>query len=345
MVMRFIFLVGLSLVFFSSCYGQVGGTKAFALLDMSFHARQLALAGEYHSSKDADINMGISNPSLLNKQMDGALSVSQAFHPGAIKYGMVGYGRSLNDKQHLSANIRYVSYGRMMQTDKYGNIHGSFSPLEYIVGLGYGYQQNERIAIGVNWNFIGSHMANYNSFGSSIDLAGSYFNESEDFSLSAIFKNVGLQFNPYLAKRAPLPADFQLAISQRLAHAPFRFSLLFHHLNQWDITYYDPFIQPSTDILTGKLIEVKRAGFFEKLAQHVTAQIEIATKNIHVRVGFDYHTRKTMQLKEKPGLSGFAFGTGLRFKRFSLDYGFFAVSKAGSNHLITLSTSLSQMRK
>jgi len=324
---------------------QIGGTTSYPFLDLPFNARNAALSGTYIAVKDADLNIGLLNPSVLNQQMHQAISVSQIIYPGKINYGSFAYGHSLNEKQTFSASMRYLSYGKMNRTDKYGTNLGSFSPLEYILGVGYGYQQNERISVGVNLNLIGSHMEAYNSFGTSLDLAGTYLGKSERFIAVAMFKNVGLQFNAYTDKRANLPTNLMLAISQRLEHAPFRFSILMHHLNKWDITYYDPSLPPTTDMLSGKLIKIEPAAWYEKIAQHLIGQVEIETKRIHLRVGFDYHTRQTLGLKSKLGMSGFSFGTGLHFKRFSIDYGFFSLSKAGTNHVFSISSSIPRMRK
>lgn len=325
---------------------QTGGQTSFALLGLDFNARSSGLGGDFITVKDQDINLGVVNPSLLNSKMHKGISVSQAIHAGKINYGMISYGHSLSEKQMISANIRYVAYGKMKRTDKNGVEMGDFSPFEYIVGVGYGYQLNERISVGANLNIIGSHLEVYNSYGMSIDLGGSYLNAEETFLVTALFKNVGFQFNSYNDKRAPLPANFQLGVSYRLPHAPFRFSILAHHLNKWDLSYNDPTAKPTVDMLTGDTIPVKRAGFFEKLGQHFTYQLEvIATKNLHFRAGFDYYTRQSMKLESRPGIAGFSFGLGLYFKRFSIDYGFSVFSRAGFNNMLTLSTNLEKMKK
>lgn len=325
---------------------QTGGQTSFALLGLDFNARSSGLGGDFITVKDQDINLGVVNPSLLNSKMHKGISVSQAIHAGKINYGMISYGHSLSEKQMISANIRYVAYGKMKRTDKNGVEMGDFSPFEYIVGVGYGYQLNERISVGANLNIIGSHLEVYNSYGMSIDLGGSYLNAEETFLVTALFKNVGFQFNSYNDKRAPLPANFQLGVSYQLPHAPFRFSILAHHLNKWDLSYNDPTAKPTVDMLTGDTIPVKRAGFFEKLGQHFTYQLEvIATKNLHFRAGFDYYTRQSMKLESRPGIAGFSFGLGLYFKRFSIDYGFSVFSRAGFNNMLTLSTNLEKMKK
>lgn len=334
------------LVISSITLAQTGGTTTFALLDLTYNARAAGLGNDFISAKDQDINLGIANPSLYNEQMHKTLSLNQALMAGGINYGQVAYGHKLKTGL-IGASIRYVNYGEFRRTDIIGNDLGSFSPFECIIGVGYGKQLNPRISVGGNLNLIYSQLESYNAYGAAIDLAGTYTNKTDNFLLTALVKNAGMQFNNYYTKeRDPLPAEFQLAASYRLNHAPFRFSILAHHLNKWNITYVDPSLKPTIDPLTGDSIPVKYAGFGEKLARHFTYQVEILiTKNIHLRTGFDYHRRQEMKLEQRPGMAGFTFGVGLYFKRISIDYGFSAFSRAGFNNMLTLSTNLSRWKK
>ncbi len=326
-------------------HSQIGGTKSFALLDLTYNARSSGLGNDFITAKDQDINLGVANPSLLNEKMDNTISVNQAFHAGKINYGMFAYGKALKKNRFISGHLRYVSYGNMQRTEVNGTVSGQFNPFEYIAGVGFGQQLNPRISVGANLSIIGSHLENYNSYGVSADLAGTYTNKSENLLVTAMVKNAGAQFYAYNDLRAPLPINFQIGTSYKINHAPFRFSLLVHHLNKWDLTYNDPNLKPTIDPLSGDTIPVKRAGFGEKLAQHLTLHVEIlATKNIHLRAGFNYYARQSMKVASKPGLAGISFGTGFYFKRFALDYGFTVYSKAGFNHMLTLSANISKIK-
>lgn len=327
-------------------FAQTGGTTTFALLDLTYNARAAGLANDFISVKDQDINLGIANPSLYNEKMHNVLSMNQALMAGGINYGQVAYGRNFK-AGFLGTSIRYVNYGTFQRMDVNGTDMGEFNPFECIIGAGYGKQLNPRISVGTNLNLIYSQLESYNAFGASIDLAGTFTNKKENLLVTALVKNAGVQFKGYYDKqRDPLPAEFQLAGSYKLDHAPFRFSLLAHHLNNWNITYVDPNLKPTIDPLTGDTIPVKYAGFGEKLARHFSYQVEILiSKNIHLRGGFDFHRRQEMKLEQRPGMAGFTFGVGLYFKKISIDYGFSAFSRAGFNNMLTLSTNLSRWKK
>ncbi|MES2800068.1 MAG: type IX secretion system protein PorQ [Bacteroidota bacterium] len=335
------------LVFITSfSWAQTGGENAFPLLNLGFSARAVGLGNDFISAKDQDVSLGVLNPSLLNEKMHTGAGFNHAILSGGINYGMAAYAHKLLGGV-FAAHVRYLDYGKMLRTTIDGQVIGSFQPFEAVIGVGYGRQLNKSISVGANFNVITSSLENYGAFGLSLDLAGTYTNAKENLLVTALFKNAGVQVKKYTdTDRVPLPAELQMAISYKLEHAPFRFSLLAHHLNKWDITYNDPNLKPTKDPLTGDSIPVPTAGFGEKLFRHFTPQVEIIIADVvHLRTAFDYHRRQEMKLESRPGVAGFSFGLGLFFKRFSIDYGFSVYSRAGFNNMISLSTHLSKWKK
>lgn len=340
-------LLSLALFVSLSSVAQTGGLNSFPFLDLIYNGRSAGLGGDFITSFDKDISMGVANPSSLNPKMHNTVSFNHAFHPGGINHGMFNYGFGLKDYGTMVGYIKYVDYGKFDRTSVNGTTEGTFRPFEMIAGAGFGRQINPRLSIGAKANIIYSQLETYSAFGASIDLAGSFRDEEKGYIVTALVKNFGMQFKGHtMGNRAPLPVEFQLAGAYKLPHAPFRITLLAHHLNKWDITYNDPNLQPTVDPLTGDIIPVKRPGFFEKLAHHFSYQLEIiAGKRVHLRTGFDYHRRKELALEQRPGLAGFSFGAGLYFKKFTIDYGFLVYSRAGFNNILTITTNLSQWRR
>lgn len=341
-------LLLLFIIFLSTgVFAQIGGNYSFPFIDLSYNARSLGLGGDFITGRDQDINMGIENPSLLNSEMNSAIGFNHALMAGGINYGMVNYGYDLSFGT-MATYIKYVSYGTMDRTAINGIKEGTFSPIEMVVGSGVGKTINKRLSVGANLNFIYSQLETYNAFGASIDFAGTIRDDEKGYLVTALAKHVGVQFDSYVqdGQRNSLPIEFQLAGAYKIPHAPFRFTVLAHHLNTWDLSYTDPDAQPTVDALTGDTIPVPKAGFAEKLGRHFTIQLEtIIGKNIHLRTAFDFNRRKELALATRPGAAGLSFGLGLYFKKFSLDYGFMIYSRAGFNNMITLSTHLSEWRK
>jgi hypothetical protein len=325
---------------------QTGGETSFPVLDLPFSARSAALGNDFISSKDQDLNLAVQNPSLINEQMHKHLGFNQAFLASGINYGMLTYARTFS-KIHSMTSLRYVNYGNMDRYDETGQQIGQFYAGDFILGTGIAKQINPLISVGANLNLIYSQYEANSAFGMSVDLAGTYELKEKNLTMTALVKNAGYQFKSITKdNRAPLPTEFQFAIAHKVKHAPFRFTLLIHHLNKFDLTYSDPNAKPTIDALTGDTIPVKLPGLGEKTLRHFTYQVElILSKNFHVRTAFDYHRRQELKVSQKPGIAGFSFGLGMYFKRFSLDYGIIAYSAAGFNNVFTLTTNLEKWKR
>lgn len=328
-------------------FSQTGGEHIFPFLDLDYNARNSALGRYNIAVKDKDVNMGVNNPSLLNDEMHNTIGFNQALLAAGINHGMVAYAMKVEDHGVASAHLRYVAYGKMDRTDVNGEVIGTFSAGDFILGAGFGSQLNPRISVGGNANLIWSQLESFTSVGMSIDLAGTYTNEDERTTIAAVVRNAGYQFTTYTdSDRVPLPTNAMMSISHRLQHAPFRLAIVAHNLNRWDLTYNDPNAQPTVDPLSGEEIPVPTAGFGEKLARHFIYQIEVlAGDAVRLRMAFDYQRRREFLVPNRPGMAGFSFGTGLNFKRFSLDYGLLIYSNAGYNNLLTLTTNFDKWKK
>lgn len=341
-------LLGLFIVTSALAFAQTGGNTSFQLLGLHFNARSAGLGGNFISVKDKDVNMGVANASLLNAKMDKDISFSSSLLSGGVNYGTLAYGYKLKEIAVMSSYIQYIAYGKMDRRTINGEKEGTFSPFEMIAGSSIGRELNPRLSIGANLNFLYSQLETYSSVGASVNFSGTFHNEDKGVLVTVLAKNIGYQFKSYTnnKSRKPLPIDVQLATSYKLPHAPFRISVLLHHLNKWDLTYNDPTLQPTTDPLTGEIVPVPRASWFEKLGRHFTFQLEtLIGKHFDLRVGFDYQRRQELALAERPGIAGLSFGAGLKLRKFSLDYGFIMYSRAGFNNMITFSTNLSTWKK
>ena len=340
----FLFLLLLT----SFAQSQTGGLNAFPFLDLSYNARSAALGRLYLTQIDKDVNLGVNNPAVFNEEMHNTIGFNQALLAAGINHGMISYARHL-DQWNVTgaAHLRYVAYGQMDRTDVNGEVIGTFSAGDFILGAGVGKELNERMRIGANFNLIGSQLESFSSYGFSIDMAGTYTSKDEQTTMAMLVRNAGYQLTTYTTTdRSPLPANAIFSIAHKLEHAPFRLGVVVHHLNQWDLTYTDPTAQPTIDPLSGELVPVPTAGFVEKLGRHFIFQTELFLgEAMRIRAAFDYQRRREFLVPNRPGMAGFSFGCGFNFKRFSLDYGLLIFSNAGYNNLITLTTNFDKWRK
>lgn len=326
---------------------QTGGEYVFPFLDLTYNARNAGLGGLFITGDGKDLNMGVSNPALLNAKMHHAIGFNQALLAGGINHGMVTYAHSFEDIGTGMAHLRYVSYGKMDRMDELGNNLGSFSAGDFILGVGLGHEISPVLRVGATTNVIWSQLESYSSLGVSVDFSGVYNSVSERTTVTAVVKNIGAQLTTYTTNnRSPLTINPMVAIAHKLAHAPFRLSIVAHSLNRWDLSYNDPNTIPKIDPLTNEEIPLPSAGFGEKLGRHFIYQVEVlAGETLRIRGAFDYNRRRDFVVQNRPAMAGFSFGLGLNFQRFSLDYGLIVFSSAGFNNLLSLTTNFDKWKK
>ena len=90
---------------------QLGGSDGFRVLTVPSSARASALGGNYIAVKDNDINLGIFNPGLLNKEMGRQVALSYLPYFDGIKIGYASYAHHFDSLQTtFSGTVQYVDY-------------------------------------------------------------------------------------------------------------------------------------------------------------------------------------------------------------------------------------------
>jgi hypothetical protein len=152
---------------------------------------------------------------------------------------------------------------------------------------------------------------------------------------------MGAQITSYTANRESLPFEIQAGITQGLAHAPFRFTLTFQHLERWDLSYT---LQDDDVSFSGGDSETSGFdAFADNLMRHVVLGTEfLIGKNFHVDLGYNYKRRKEMKVNSRPGMVGFSAGFGFRVSKFHFSFGRASYHLAGGTSHFSLTTNLSE---
>jgi hypothetical protein len=338
--MKYVLFILLSLSFV--CFSQYNiGFNGFQFINGFYSARSIGTGNNLISVIDNDLVLSSENPALLNEKMMNQLALNQTLLPTGVNFGSLQYAFKLKNG-FFSPLIKYVNYGRFVETDEAGNSMGNFGAIDYSVGMLYSRMFNPVISLGAGINILGSHLENYSGFGVSSIFSFVFKHPNQLFAATMVAKGIGFTFKNYTtSEKTTLPLDLQASMSYKLKYAPFRFSLLAKQLNRLDIIYQDPNEKPGYDILSGEILPVETPSLLEKLAHHLSLQVElIASKSFHLRTGFDFHRQQQLRVYNRPGMAGFSFGIGLNLKKIRLDYGVLIYSKAGQNHAIGISTNL-----
>ncbi len=338
-------IVAIGLIFNIQAFAQTGGTTTYKFLNLTNSARVAALGSNFLTIHDHDLSLALANPSLISPEMNHTVSLNFIDHFAGTSSGFASYGFNLNKLGDFAATMQYYSYGKADNIDEFGDNLGQFSAGEYNLNLGWGRMLDSVFSIGANLKMIYSGFEVYNSFGLAVDVAGSYIPD-ESFCASLIFRNIGRQLTAYTSAGVePLPFEIQAGISKKLAHVPFRYSLLFQHLEKWDLGYTDP--NAPVDPFTGEVTTESGIDAFAKnVMRHIVIGGEfIPAKFLSIRLGYNYLRREEMKVVTRPGTVGFSWGLGLQVSKFKFSYARAAYHLNGSPNFISISTNLGDWSK
>ena len=244
--------------------GQTGGDNTYEFLNLSHSAFATATGGMTVSQGRNDLSLPYFNPALLSSSMDNDMSLSFSTYFAGINYGYASWARE--DKGGtLAAGVSFISYGSFTEADAAGNITGTFTAAEYAFNLIWSLQLDSSFTAGINIKPVFSHLERYFSAGICADIGVSYHNDRLLLDAGLVIRNAGFQIKSYTDREESLCRLRLLPESQkRLAHAPFRFSLTFRHLEKPDLTF---------DYDTGD--ETPDGGFGENMLRHMIFGVEI----------------------------------------------------------------------
>ncbi len=341
------------LILLASCFvvsfqllAQIGGEHVFEFINLPQNARSTGLGEYFIATSDGDLSAAYHNPAALTSDADKKIQISYDLFLADISRGNVAYGFSSDKlKSTLHAGLQFVNYGDFKATNVLGQVEGDFKVNEYALTIGGSYDLYERLRLGVNMRIINASYETYTSWGLGFDVAAFFHNDEKNTALTLVIRNAGLQLSAFNDEKETLPFDIQAGFSKRLEHLPFRFSVVAHHLHQWDIIYDDPNDQPVDDIF-GANQPRDNTGFVEDLFRHLVFSGEMyigRNENVMLRLAYNHLRAQELKLDDFRTLAGFSFGLGVQLGKIRIDYGFGKFhTQAAASHF-TLSTNLNRL--
>jgi len=339
----------LILIFVTSgflCFSQAG-RGVYQFLDLPVSSRLAALGGTNVSLRDNDINFAFQNPALLTSETHNVLGLNMANYLADIQFGSVVYGRTFGRKNFLAFGIQYVDYGTFKETNELNEILGEFTAKDFAVNLMYARPLTQKISVGATLKPIYSVYERYTSFGLAMDAGVSYKDSAHLFSAGLVFKNIGTQLKGYYSDEdgqhlEPLPFDIQLGITQKLLHAPLRFSLTLHNLQQWNLNYQST--NQQTETLTTDVSKTK-IGNVDMAFRHSIIGIEfVPSKNFYLTAAYNHRRHQEMKMAGFKSVSGFSFGGGIKLYKFHVGFGMSPFQVGNYSYQFSISTSLNEFR-
>lgn len=326
-------------------YPQTGGTSTYQFLTLPVSGRIASLGGKMIAVSGSDLNLIYSNPSLLNEEMNNELALNYSGYFANIRYGYAAYSHSFGKLGNFAAGIHFIDYGEFIAADQTGIITGKFQAAEHAFHITWSIPIDSTISVGVSLKPVLSTFERYRSTGIVADFGVSYISMNRLFAASFSINNLGRQISTYYGgNHEPLPFEVQLAISNKLEHAPFRLFLTAHSLQHYDLlppeenTYSNNGYNNSGKESSG--IEI----FSDNLMRHMVMGLEfIPFENFALRFGYNYQRRQELKIPARISTVGFSWGFGLKISHFRLDYGRATYHLAGASNNFSFSTNMGNL--
>jgi hypothetical protein len=342
-MIRLFYTILFFLLSINIAFAQEGGGNTYDFLNLTNSARIASLGGTNVSLFDYDLNLVFHNPSLLNAEMNNSVVLNYVPYMADVNYGYFGYAKEIGKFGMLSIGIHNINYGDFIRTNAIGEKQGNFSGAEYAFNVAYARQLSPEINMGISVKPVYSKLDIYQSFGLAADFGIHYYKEESKLGFGIVLKNIGSQISSFYETKESMPADLQIGVTKRLAHAPFRFSLTAQNLLKWNLTYISTDKENERGSLLGFEEEEKEVTFGGKALRHLVFGIEfLPTKNFHVDFGYNHRRRKELAYEDRMSTTGFSWGFGLKVYKFHFSYGSARYHLGGTSNHFSVITHLSK---
>ena len=362
-IVRFVVLFSVLLATLSARGQYVGsGTSTFAFLDLPVSARQNALGGENISIRDGELSSAFANPALLGSLTHNIVQIGYAYY-GSNHFGSAMYGYNFGESKRLAGEristsadgkperpnyfavgVHYLDYGTMRYAESSGELTGAtFGARDILLEAAYARQLGQMFVVGVALKPVMSFYESYSSFALGADVGAHFQMKDTTLQIGLALKNIGWQLKGFHSDESGqhlemLPLNLELGINYRVKHAPLRFSLTIHNIQQWDLGY---------SRLNETELPVKEVGVFDMMMRHTIWAIDIVPKSEKFYFTLSYNHRRRMEfnLQDQRSLAGFAAGVGLRIKMLRIGFAMSQMSKSNFTYQASIALDVNSLMK
>ncbi len=298
-------------------FAQQESQTAYNLLRIPASAHSAALGGDNITLTEDDASLIFSNPALLTNVSDKTISLNYMNYMQGVNTLSAAYNYIVMERGTIAFSAQYMDFGSMKDVDSEGNENGTFSAKDISLAGYFSYLLTDKISAGIAAKFITSYIAGYNSMAVGVDLGVNYYNPENEWSFSAVVKNLGGQVKAYDEDYETMPVDIQIGVSKRLVNTPLRFN--------------------------ATLVDLNHTSY--KLKNHLAIGADlILSDNIWVGCGYNFRRASEMSIgsgdEESSHGAGFSLGGGINLERFGVNFSWGKYHVGSSSILVNLSYKL-----
>lgn len=328
----------IAMAVFSLCHAKAQeGGSAYNFLNIPQSSHALALGGTNITVIDDDINLTDQNPALLGSEIEMQVGFNYMNYFGKSNFAGVKFGMAAGERGAWSAGIQYLNYGSMELTEPDGSVSGKFSAQDIIFNGIYSHDFTDKLRGGINLKMAYSNYEQYSAFAIATDLGLNYYDPEHDNSLSIVVRNLGGQVKRFNERYDKMPIDVQIGWMKGLGSAPFQIAITATNLTSWKMPYYshNDDVEDSAGM---------KSNFISNLFRHLIFGLQyIPSEKFYIAAAYNYKTRTDMSTYQRNFFSGISMGMGLKVKAFRFGVAYSQPHKGGSQIMLNLGMSLSEL--
>jgi hypothetical protein len=303
----------LLVVWFASIAGA-SSQPGFEFLRIGYSARFSGL-GETYTAISGDVNSLFYNPAGLAPIMGRTASATYIDHLLDFNSGFIGLVFPYKTYGNLAIGAMYVNYGDFQESDIVGNVTGTFTASDFVMGASFASHYRENILYGVTGKLIHSSIGSYSSNAFALDLGLIYQIPEINFNFGIALRNIGTVTKAFEKTKESLPVALDLGISKKLKYLPVVLNLAYPGINE------------DASSLGERI--TRYAISFEGTFYHEMTKF---------RVGYNHQKQKDLKAAGT-SMGGFSLGIGILWKTYQFDYSYSPFGDLGNVNRFGLSLS------
>jgi hypothetical protein len=322
----------MTLVWAGTSFAQVdgnAGTSGFPFLKIPQNARLVAM-GSASTADAVDAAALQVNPAGLAQQRSGSWSATYSNLFTDVQSGFLSYSQAIESETVIGAALTYLASGNIPRRDAANTDLGTygFSDLALSVSVGtrlvggpdtLAPELRRRMRVrefrldgGASLRGIYEKLEDYSATGIAVDLGLLAHLPDDRTRVGLALTNLGTQTSGYVDAKDDLPTVFTAGLRHALRGLPLLFVA-------------DAIFPTDNEFRFGVGGEVSLGGKKDQPAP------------LALRVGYNSQGRDLKTTADDSNIAGFAFGLGLRWRQYGLDYSFTPGLGLGTLHRFTLS--------
>ena len=289
----------------------------YNFLRLPISAHVAALGGDNTTISDDDASLIYHNPALAGNISDRTLSLNMMTYMEGSVTASVNFVRAAGERATWGVSAQFMNYGTMKEVNLYGEQTGDFSAKDIAISGTFAYALSQHLSGGITAKAVTSYIGQYNSLAAAVDLGLNYYDAENQWSISAVARNLGGQLKAYEDDFERMPLDLQVGVTKRLVGSPLRLSATLVRLNDWEYS----------------------------LGHHLVVGADILLSDqFYLAAGYNALRAKEMKLTDDEGSSahgaGLSLGAGMQLERLKLHVSYAKYHVTTGSLLVNLSFAL-----